>query len=279
MKLRAIDNVPSTELDAVDTGFGPGPPGRPRDILHLDSPPPVDRLDAFDGSSGRVVERAPVLRLATITPLAWKGTEPQPQRWLASGRIPCGDLTIGAGNGGSGKTEIFMQLLINVAAGQPDWLGCTIDKGLVLFLSCEEPEENIRERAERICKHRSIVPHSLADLHMVFPDLEQTWLAHAQRDGRLARAPLLDWLEAWMAKHRPRLVVIDSIAAVFDGDAIARRQVRAFLAMLRKLARDHDTAIVLLDHPSVRGMADGTGTANSVDWRNSVRSMLHLSDF
>ena len=31
-------------------------------------------------------------------------------------------------------------------------------------------------------------------------------------------------------------------------------------------------------HPSVRGMADGTGTANSVDWRNSVRSMLHLSD-
>jgi RecA-family ATPase len=73
-------------------------------------------------------------------------------------------------------------------------------------------------------------------------------------------------------------VVIDSIAAVFDGEAIARRQVRAFLAMLRKIARENDTAIVLLDHPSVRGMADGSGTANSVDWRNSVRSMLHLSD-
>jgi hypothetical protein len=28
----------------------------------------------------------------------------------------------------------------------------------------------------------------------------------------------------------------------------------------------------------VRGMADGSGTANSVDWRNSVRAMLHLSD-
>jgi RecA-family ATPase len=48
--------------------------------------------------------------------------------------------------------------------------------------------------------------------------------------------------------------------------------------MLRKIARAHDAAILLLDHPSVRGMADGTGTANSVDWRNSVRSMLHLSD-
>jgi RecA-family ATPase len=72
--------------------------------------------------------------------------------------------------------------------------------------------------------------------------------------------------------------VIDSVAAVFDGEAIARRQVRPFVAMLRKLAREHELAILLLDHPSVRGMADGSGTANSVDWRNSVRSMLHLSD-
>jgi RecA-family ATPase len=65
---------------------------------------------------------------------------------------------------------------------------------------------------------------------------------------------------------------------VFDGEAIARRQVRSFLAMLRKIARENETAIVLLDHPSVRGMADGSGTANSVDWRNSVCAMLHLSD-
>jgi RecA-family ATPase len=90
--------------------------------------------------------------------------------------------------------------------------------------------------------------------------------------------PLLISLEAWIAMNKPRLVVIDSVAAVFDGEAIARRQVRAFLAMLRKIAKDHDTAIMLLDHPSVRGMADGSGAANSVDWRNSVRSMLHLSD-
>jgi RecA-family ATPase len=65
---------------------------------------------------------------------------------------------------------------------------------------------------------------------------------------------------------------------VFDGDAIARRQVRAFMAMLRKIAREYNTAILLLDHPSVRGMNDGSGTANSVDWRNSVRAMIHLSD-
>ncbi|WOH70666.1 AAA family ATPase [Bradyrhizobium sp. NDS-1] len=216
--------------------------------------------------------------LLILTPAAWKGTEPTKQRWLAHARIPSGDLTIGAGNGGSGKTEIYTQLLIAVTAGLADWLGCTIENGVALFLSCEEPQENIRDRIERIAKHRSIDPYDLPNLHLVFPDLENTWLVHALKDGRLTKAPLLDWLEAWIREHRPRLVVIDSIAAVFDGDAIARRQVRAFLAMLRKIAREHDTAIVLLDHPSVRGMADGSGTANSVDWRNSVRSMLSLTE-
>ena len=238
-----------------------------------DGAPPASYEDYDRGNSGP----SPAA-LTLVTPSDWKNTEPLKQSWLASARIPCGDLTIMTGNGGSGKTETIMQLLISVAAGLGDWLGCTVEPGVALFLSCEEPEHNIRDRTERNCKHRGIDPYALPDLHLVFPELDATWLAHAVRDGRLVRAPLLDWLENWIRERRPRLVVIDSIAAVFDGDAIARRQVRSFLAMLRKIAREYDVAIVLLDHPSVRGMADGTGTANSVDWRNSVRSMLHLSD-
>ncbi|MCS3895801.1 RecA-family ATPase [Bradyrhizobium japonicum USDA 38] len=246
--------------------------------------PPADSYEQFSESdAGRLSivaasseQKSPTY--AAITPAAWKGTAAEQQRFLASARIPSGDLTIVSGNGGSGKTEILVQLLVYVAAGLGDWLGCTIEAGAALLLSCEEPEHNIRDRVERVCKHRCIDPYNLPGLHMLFPDLEGTWLVHANKDGRLARAPLLDWLEAWIVEHKPRLVVIDNVAAVFDGEAIARRQVRAFLAMLRKIAREHDTAIVLLDHPSVRGMADGSGTANSVDWRNSVRSMLHLSD-
>ena len=246
----------------------PPPAGGPEEYGAIDDAPPID--GAATGG--------PSVRFATKTPAQWKGTQPAQQRWLAASRIPSGDLTILSGNGGSGKTEIATQLLVSVAAGLVEWLGCTVEAGAALLLSCEEPEHNIRDRVERICKHRCIDPYNLPDLHMLFPDLDSTWLVNARPDGRLLRAPLLDWLEAWINENKPRLVVIDNVAAVFDGEAIARRQVRSFLAMLRKIAREHDTAIVLLDHPSVRGMADGTGTANSVDWRNSVRSMLHLSD-
>jgi RecA-family ATPase len=216
--------------------------------------------------------------LATLTPSAWSGTEPTKQHWLAHMRIPSGDLTLYSGNGGAGKTETAVQLLVSVAVNLGDWLGGIVESGPALFLSCEEPEANIRDRIERICKHRAIDPHAIDNLHLHFPDLENTWLASADRAGRVTKTPLLVQVENWIATNKPRLVVIDSIAAVFDGEAIARRQVRTFLGMLRKIAREHDTAIVLLDHPSVRGMSDGTGTANSVDWRNSVRSMLHLSD-
>ena len=245
----------------------------------LDSAPPPDGPDDYGWSvetSPPIAAPAPAF--VPITPASWKGTEPLKQEFLASARIPCGDLTILSGNGGSGKTEIAVQLLVYVAAGLADWLGSTIENGAALFLSCEEPEPNIRDRIERICKHRDIDPHTINDLHLLFPELDATWLAHVGRDNRLTRAPLMDWLEGWIKQYSPRLVVIDSIAAVFDGDAIARRQVRAFLAMLRKIARETGVAIMLLDHPSVRGMADGSGTANSVDWRNSVRSLLHLSD-
>jgi hypothetical protein len=89
--------------------------------------------------------------LETLTPIAWKGTEPIKQRWLAHMRIPSGDLTIGAGNGGAGKTEIFMQLVIAVAAMLGDWLGCVVECGTALFLSCEEPDhERIEAIAQRL---------------------------------------------------------------------------------------------------------------------------------
>jgi RecA-family ATPase len=242
--------------------------------------PPTDIPETEEQTVDTVdkVRSVPSAPLKIVTPADWIGTQPTKQRWLASGRIPVGDLTILAGNGGSGKTEIVTQLLVAVAADLGDWLGCVTEGGPALFLSCEEPEADIRERFERICKHRNLDPHGIRNLHLHFPDLESTWLATTDRTGKIQKTALFEALESWIATHRPALLSIDSIAAVFDGDAIARRQVRSFLAILRKLARENDLAIVLLDHPSVRGMADGTGTANSVDWRNSVRSMLHLSD-
>lgn len=262
-----------------DFGIEPEPIEHGQD----DRPAPPPHTEIPDDANAERIE-APAederpSAVRRITPEAWRGIEAIKQQFLASARIPAGDLTLYSGNGGSGKTETILLLLIAVAAMLGDWLGCVVDAGIAGLLSCEEPENNVRDRVERICKHRGIDPYALPNLHLFFPDLEATWLISVdQKTGKVQKTPLFDQIEAWMRAKKPKVFAIDSAAAIYDADAISRRQVREALAMLRKLARETGTAIVLLDHPSVRGMADGSGTANSVDWRNSVRSMLHLSD-
>jgi RecA-family ATPase len=63
---------------------------------------------------------------------------------------------------------------------------------------------------------------------------------------------------------------------VFAGDENTRTQVRAFITALRGLALKYDLAVVLLAHPSVAGMASGTGTSGSTGWSNSARSRLYF---
>jgi RecA-family ATPase len=236
-----------------------------------------DFADIINFPPEKMVDGSAPLPLETITPAAWKGTKLIEECWFAFNRILGNDLAILAGDGGAGKTEIALQLCVHGAAGLGDWLGGVIEEGPALFFSAEEQQRGIRKRLNRICKNRGVEPDNLHGLHLHFPDLEETFLVTSDKNGKLQKLPLMDRLEKTIARLRPALVVIDNVAAVYDGEAMSRRQVRRFCAMLRKIAQNHDTAIMLLDHPSLRGMADGTGTANSVDWRNSARSMLYLT--
>jgi RecA-family ATPase len=76
--------------------------------------------------------------------------------------------------------------------------------------------------------------------------------------------------------RKPRLLVLDTLADVFAGNENARSEARQFIGLLRGLAIDHGLAVVLVAHPSLFGMATGSGTSGSTAWSNSVRSRLYL---
>jgi RecA-family ATPase len=61
-----------------------------------------------------------------------------------------------------------------------------------------------------------------------------------------------------------------------DADEIKRAHVRAFIAMLRKIAVRTGTAFLILAHPSAAGLGDGTLRSGSTHWTNAVRSVLML---
>ncbi|RAZ86502.1 hypothetical protein DDV93_08875 [Cereibacter johrii] len=75
---------------------------------------------------------------------------------------------------------------------------------------------------------------------------------------------------------KPVLTVLDTSADLFGGNEIDRAQVRQFVGMLRRLAIEHNCAVVLLSHPSVAGMSSGSGLSGSTAWNNSVRSRIYL---
>jgi RecA-family ATPase len=229
-------------------------------------------------NTGRKTEE-PKVRPASISlvcPPAWRDVPLEPMRWLATNRIPAREPTILGGDGGGGKTTIALQLAVSVERGLGDWIGTTCETGPVIFFSGEEPENEMRRRLARVARKRGIEPADIENLHFHFADPECCLLGVSQQNGTMAPTPLFEQLCTAAVDIRPVLVIVDSIAATFGGNQNDRVQARMFVSMFRRLARDADCAVLLLDHPSLSGMTNGTGRAGSMDWNNAVRARLHL---
>jgi RecA-family ATPase len=214
--------------------------------------------------------------LKLICPPAWRDVPLEPMRWLATNRIPAGDVTILSGDGGGGKTTVALQLAVSVERDLGDWLGTTCEAGPVIFFSGEEPEGEMRRRIHRTARKRGLDDADLDRLHFHFAEPHACLLAVARRDGTMAPTPLFAALEAAAIDLRPVLIVVDSIAATFGGNQNDRVSARTFVALFRGMAQRVGCAVLLLDHPSLSGITSGTGRGGSMDWQNATRARLHL---
>jgi RecA-family ATPase len=102
-------------------------------------------------------------------------------------------------------------------------------------------------------------------------------LGAPDRVGIIRPTPLFQSLAKAAAEILPSLIVIEAAADVFAGNENDRSQVRQFIGLLRRLAIESGAAVMLIAHPSLFGMASGTGTSGSTAWNNSVRSRLYFT--
>jgi RecA-family ATPase len=217
---------------------------------------------------------APAGPLETFSAAEFQGKEPPARRWLAYERLPMRTVTMLSGDGATGKTTIALQLSVVVAARLSGWLNAVIEEyGPVLFYTAEEDKEELHRRVDAIVKHHGIAYP--ADLHFHCATELNPQLA-TLKGGQLETSPIYESLRRRLEELHPKLVVLESSADLFGGDEINRSQVRLFISYLRKLARDFDCAVLLLSHPSVRGMADDTGTSGNTAWNNSVRARMYF---
>ena len=194
------------------------------------------------------------------------------RRWRVPSWIPQAETTLLAGDGGSGKTTLTLQLAVACAAGT-EWLGMKVEPCPVLYVSAEDPTDELHFRLDQI-RAQLQQPASLAALHVLDLAGEPATIASFSKDGQIKLTALFNYIENVAQKRKAGLVIFDAAADFFGGNENERSEVRAFIGALRGLAMRLDAAVLILAHPSVDGIKTGRGYSGSTHWNNGVRSRL-----
>jgi RecA-family ATPase len=216
---------------------------------------------------------AEILPFDTFDASQWEGVPIEPRRWIAHNRIPVGEPGIMSGDGGTGKTKLALQLAVAIAAGLRDWVGGVVEaEGPVIVFSAEEKLKEMHRRTKDILEQRGL---SFRDLHgrlRFICDTENPILGTVDRNVIVQPTTSLLRLEKTVAAIRPALIIIENAADVYSGNESDRPNVTRFMrGILGRLTVPCEATVMLIQHPSVSGLSDGTGRAGSTGWNNSGR--------
>ncbi len=214
--------------------------------------------------------------LPIINASEFAGKSPAVRPWHVPDMVPGRTVTLFSGDGGTGKSLAALQMAVATVAGT-DWFGAKVRQGGCLFITAEDDNDEVHRRLVDIGRAEDIAPERLQRLAISSLAGYDALLAVPDgRSGPLKPTGVLIALRTYVEAHRPALIVLDTLADLFGGEENNRGQVRQFIGMLRGLALEFDAAVLLLSHPSLTGMSNGTGLSGSTAWNNSVRSRLYL---
>ena len=254
----------TAQFEAVGIGEGVGA-----------AAPPVATDD--DAPSDRPPDSKPEPPLPFISAAAWHGLPIPEREWVLRDRIPMRNVTLLAGDGGVGKTILHLQAGTAIVLGR-EWLGIPTEPGPVAVVCCEDDADELHRRVALIANHYQVELSDLKDLHLLpLVDGHDTVLALTDSNGQIRPTKMFAQLREAVCDIRPRLLTIDNLADVYGGNEINRVQVRQFITLLRNLAVAAGGATLLTAHPSLTGMASGSGTSGSTGWHNSARARMYMT--
>jgi RecA-family ATPase len=212
-----------------------------------------------------------------ITVAADLADKPMPERaWLVPDWIPSRQVTLLSGDGGVGKSLLAMQLQI-AAAAHCQWLGLPVVPGRSLGIYAEDEQDELHRR---LCALAELMGVDIADLSSMAwrsAVADDADLIQPDANGTVRPTAYFHRLEQQALAFGARFVILDAVTNFYGADEVRRRQVNAFLRFLRQLAIQIDGSVVLLAHPSLAGLASGSGLSGSTHWNNAVRSRLYFT--
>jgi RecA-family ATPase len=205
--------------------------------------------------------------------------EPTPERqWAILNRAPLNQAGLFSGEGGAGKSIIELMKDVAHVAGK-DWLGSMPEPGPAFYIGAEDDADEIHRRLAAIANHYGVTFRQLIEggLH-VLPLLGQdsTLCAATGKSGKVEVTGLYRRLYEAAGDIKPKNTSIDTLSRAFAGDEINRVQVYGFAMHMQALAKVASGSITVLSHPSLSGMASGSGISGSTAWHGAFRFRHYL---
>lgn len=169
-----------------------------------------------------------------------------PRRWLVQGLIANG-LTILGGSPKSGKSYLAYALALAVATGGRWCQQWEVETGKVVFVALEDDADETHHRLEELAGETRL-PHG------------QLFFVHGEQAMPNFDAGALQWIEATLEHHQPRLLIIDPLSYLYvlKRSGSQFEETKDMLFPLRWLGRKYGCAIVCIDHRRKRSRDDVT---------------------
>jgi hypothetical protein len=195
-----------------------------------------------------------------------------PVEWLWPGWIPRGMLSLLGAAPGAGKSLLALDLARRIIHGQPLPDGAPIDRpgSAVIYVDAEAIPQVLNQRAVAWRLDRS-------RLYLMLPPDTYGLLDLGDEAHQ-------DTLTQMAYELQPELIVIDSLSTISLKGENNIEDIRAILGFLSAVAREFDTALLLIHHLRKRGKASpALDLVTADDFRGSshiiaiARSVLALS--
>ena len=194
---------------------------------------------------------------------------------IVPGLIPRRMATLLAGRAGNGKTFIC-QMLQTAAATALEWFGLSVFQCKSLGVYSEDPEEKLRPRQDKICKHYGIDYRHLGNSVNIMPNDDKDFVLFTCFRRFAAGTPRTTWknLEEFCNYEGIELVILDNTTNIFEGDHNSKQHVNSFMRWFNWRAREMNAAIVILCNPPKDRSRYFSHTQT---WEDAARNTLSLT--
>jgi RecA-family ATPase len=217
--------------------------------------------------------------LAWLDMSAWDRESVPERQWAILNRVPLNQAGLFSGEGGTGKSII--ELMKNVAhVTGKDWLGSLPVPGPAIYLGAEDDKDELHIRLAATAAHYGVTFKDLIDGGLYVLCLlgqDATLCAATGKAGKVEVTSLYRQLYEAAGDIKPKNISVDTLSRAFAGNEIDRVQVYAFAMHMQALAMVAGGSVTVLSHPSLSGIASGSGISGSTAWHGAFRFRQYLA--